>query len=201
MATYICKKCGYRTNQKGRYDSHLARKTPCAKRPCCDKCKMDFSSNSALKRHMTSLAHQNRIKIIPNNTLNINDIPKDKEAAKKFLDSKNIPYTCNDRDTINIHMNIDGVSRKIFSYTLQEDDDKSSINELKDAIKPAFEMVALSKQMNNPESDKVAIQKKMKVLNDQLGKNMLRTTLVKKILFLRDSGLLSNFIDDDFIDD
>jgi len=198
MATYICKKCGYRTNQKGRYDSHLARKTPCVKRPCCDKCKMDFSSNSALKRHMTSLAHQN--KISQNNTLRIEDIPKDKEAEKKFLDSKGIAYKCRDTDTINIYMKINGVSRKIFSYTLQEDDDNSSIEELKLAMKPAFEIVALSKQMNNPESDKVAIQKKMIILNDQLSKNMLSTTLVRKILFLRDSGILSNFIDDDIID-
>lgn len=74
---YICERCSYATNHKGKYQCHLDRKIPCspyAKHKniidnnyfICKTCDKEFASNQSLSRHNNT--YHNTIKISGSNT-------------------------------------------------------------------------------------------------------------------------------------
>ncbi|QGR54393.1 nucleic acid binding protein [Moumouvirus maliensis] len=78
---YMCKKCGYSTNNKNHYHDHLNRKIPCSKyNPngkikfnksiFCKTCNKSFSREDSLKRHNKTYHDNTTINITINNIIN-----------------------------------------------------------------------------------------------------------------------------------
>jgi len=168
-----------------------------ASQPYCDVCNRYLSTQYNFKRHLSSIAHKNKINEVSADVKLKQKNPNKVSAnakSKKNISKKESPRESPNRispnniinsfqNTVSIYYEIDGEYKKIFSYTLNENDDISPlIDEINEAIKPVFEIISLSKEMEKTDSNKKEIQKKIDLLNNQLNINILNTQLIKDIL-------------------
>jgi len=162
-------------------------------KPYCDVCDKYFANVYNLKRHQTTLAHQNIDQLKSKKKSQI--INKPQSPKKIFITNNEKKNIIKRNETINIFMPIHGVNTKIFSYTLKDDDDHTVIDELQEAMKPMFQMIALMKEMEkNPNIDKKTHQIKIEDLKKQLSRNLINTPLISKLMFLEQTGTLNRFL-------
>jgi len=161
-------------------------------KPYCDICDKYFSNKYNLQRHQSTITHKNKSSTTPIKNIEANPI-KDNPFAKDIkINSMNGKTIIRNNDTINIFMPINGVNTKIFSHTFKEGDDYTMLNDLKEALKPVKEIAGLMREMVKSD-DKVGIQRRIDILNNQLNWNIYQVPFIKKLLFLFNIGVLEKY--------
>jgi len=158
----------------------------------CDTCNKSFVSQYNLTRHYETISHKKNVKN--------NASPKVSTGTKKNIKltgeqlrhnpDRLLPSGKKAKHVIDSYQTIDNIEiyyktgddcRKIFSYTLKEGDDRSTVIELLDALKPSIIIAELSKEMDKPGSNKIEIQRKINDLQRELDEKISNTKMVRNM--------------------
>ena len=140
----------------------------------CKTCNKYFSSNSSLKKHYLTQTHSRK------------DLLLKKQSIEQVTNSH--------QTNVDICYTINGEEKNVISYRLGQYDNDETMQELNKALKPVAEIIKLSNEMNNPNSNKESIQKRLEILSQQLTQNLLETGIIQNVLIDHAMNSQNNFI-------